>query len=163
MILLSIGMWCVLIFSLRVALFGNPLLNLLRQTDKASLENAEKSALSALDRMEEKAFHLVRRLSRLTILEAVMFLLELGILIFLVFTHTYFWVSVTLLFKDLIIILFSILITRRFRHREKKLSSLCDLPAWFDIVERVSASLSALGFFYLFLAVNQIFVTGATG
>ncbi|MFO7820464.1 MAG: hypothetical protein R6V56_00160 [Lentisphaeria bacterium] len=113
--------------------------------------------------MNTKDIFLLRRFSRLTFLELAAFLLETGILFYFIFTHTLFWVSLVLLTKDVIAMALSVRYTKSTAREGGMLTAFQNLPKWLHVADRISAGLSAVGFLYLFLALNNIFVPGASG
>ena len=163
MLLLSIGVWCIVVYSFRVAMFGNPLANLLLRKDHEVLKRAEEGALSGRGAMAEEDLHLLRRFSRLTLLELVVFLLEAGILVYLLLTHTLFWVSLVLLVKDVLAMVLSVVCTKRVTREGGMLTAFRKLPGWLHTADRASAAISAVGFLYIFLAVNNIIESGGAG
>lgn len=163
LIVLSIGIWCVLVYSVRVAVFGNPLANLLLKKNYEDLQNAESAVQKGPAGMNSQDIHLVRRFSRLTLLELIVFLLEVGILMYLIFAQTLVWMCVAILAKDVVAMLLSVSCTRRASREGGLLTAFTNLPRWLHVADRISAAISAVGFIYLFLALNNILVPGANG
>ena len=155
MFLIGIGAWCVVIFSIRVAVFGNPIHLLVCRADPDVLSAAEEIARhgSAERVTDERVFVLLRRFSRLTLLELGVFLLEVGLLIFLLTSRILFWLSAALLAKNLFALGVSMYYARRQSPGTGLLESLRDLPRGVVLMDRVSSLVSAAGFVVVFLVV----------
>lgn len=155
MLLLTIGLWFVVVLSFRVVLFGNPLYRQLVHADRDLLAGVEEVVNQEKDRATEDEMHFLRRFSRLTLLELAAFLLEIALLFVLYAMDVLIWLTVALLVKNALLLIVSALVARR-RTDHRVLAGLVDLPGWLIWSDRASALLSGVGCFLLFLAVNGI-------
>ena len=155
MFLLSCCLWGVVVYSLRVAVWGNPLYLCLKRADPELLERAEQVVLGAGITPTEDEAVFVRTFGRLTILELVLFVLEVGLLIFLWMQETVVWLCLSLLAKDLVLIALSAAVAQS-RTQSGPFVSLLELPPWMIWTDRLSALASGAGFMVLFLSVNKI-------
>ncbi len=162
MFLLILAIWVVLIFSLRVALFGNPLHRLVSRQPPQLLEHLDR-------RMEGKALppdlsepeaDFVRRFSRLAVLELVLLILEIAILVFFLlswdFTYmAYYWLCLAILLKNILSFFLSWFYSQSRRRRETGLfRQLMQAPVWLRRLDRLSAALSAAAFILLLLKIS---------
>lgn len=155
MLFLSIGLWGVVVYSLRIGLFGNPLSRhiagvdpeLLRRID--ALTNAGELPQTAA----EAAF--LTRFSRLTLLELGAFVIEIGLLTILWHQGRLVWLCLALLLKNLVLFAVSVMLARG-RPRDGLFGSLLTLPEWLVRLDRLSAWASGIGCLILFLAINEI-------
>ena len=145
----------MVVYSLRVALWGNPLYLCLKRADPKLLERAEQVVLgSGITPTEDEALF-VRTFGRLTLLELFLFLLEVGLLVYLWVQETVLWLTVSLFAKDLVLIALSAAVAQS-RTQSGPFVSLLELPSWMVWVDRLSALVSGAGFLVLFLSVNRI-------
>lgn len=153
MLLIGIGAWCVVIFSIRVALFGNPIYRLLQNASAGTLSDAERIARNASSgsEVDDQAFALLKNFSRLTLLELGVFLLEIALLIYLLVSRTLFGLSIALLAKNMVALGVSMYYARRQSLDRGLLESLRDLPRSVVVMDRLSSLVSALGFVVVFL------------
>jgi len=156
MVLLSILLWLVLIYNLRVAVKGNPLATFLLNTDRQQLEKIENNTQRMQSSADEKSFRIIQRFSRLTLLELGTFLVEMFILIYLMYNDTMFPLCSAILVKNILMIGVSLGYARKIRSSASFMSSFHDLPEGLHIMDRISALISGIGLLYIFLELNNI-------
>lgn len=159
---LSIAVWCVVIYSFRIALFGNPLHKLLVTTDARLLSRTEAIVHEGqAPPSDDPAAELLRRFSRLTLLELGAFILEMVLLIFFVLSdllpRAMVWMCVALIGKNILVLAGSIYYARIQASRNELFGSLRALPGWLLWLDRISALLSGVAFLLLFAALNGLF------
>ena len=71
MLLISIGLWCVVVFSSRVAFLGNPLYLHIVRTAPEALERLDELALAGASPTQQEDVEFMRRFMRLFWLELV--------------------------------------------------------------------------------------------
>lgn len=152
---LSIGLWCLVIYSLRVAFFGNPLYQGVVACEGEFLQRAEQILTGHREPANEAEAGFMRRFSRLTILEFAAFLAEVGLLAYLLWQWRVVWLCAVLLAKNLVVILLGIAFTQK-RTEQGVFRSLLKLPAWYVRVDRLSALVSGIGLLVTFLVVNGV-------
>ena len=142
--LLSMGLWLVVVYSMRVALFGNPLYRLVARADAAVLDHLDRAATVGNAVIDESSVLFLQRFSRLTLLELGAFVLEMGLLVTLWLTEKLEWLALFLFCKNLLLVALSIAMARR--HADRGLfAGMLDLPAWVVRLDRVSAFVSGTG------------------
>ncbi len=155
---LSILEWIVVVFSLRIAVAGNPIFTLLSQADPAAVERVD--ALTAGPGPEslptEEDVRFLRTFMRWTLTELVLFLIEVGLLIYLLWIDTLPGLCAILLGKNLAVVALSFHIARQ-QDGPGLFGALCRLPRWLIWTDRLSALASGVGFLVLFLAANGLF------
>ncbi len=160
MFILILGMWTVIVFALRVAIFGNPLNNLV-----------QTQPLSLLDRLDQRVQdrelvgeltgperNFVQRFSRMALLEVFFFGLEIGILAYLILSWEFsrpgfYWFILGLLGKNLLIFVLSWFYSRALRKERALFRHLLQLPRWLITADRLSAAVSASVFILLILKI----------
>ena len=155
MFLLSIALWFVVVYSFRVAVFGNPLYRHVLEADRDFLAKLDKLTQNNRYELTQLEVAFLQRFSRLAILELAMLIFEAGLLVYLWMAGTMAWLCLGLLSKNLLLLAFSAAIARS-RPKESLFDSLLGLPSWLMWVDRTSAMFSAIGAFFLFLVVNDI-------
>ncbi len=157
MLFISIGVWVTAVYALRTAFWGNPLLNCLRTADAEMLYRAEQVAVENRLPASEQELEFMRRISRISITEMVVLVLEIGLLFFFVSTGRVFWLSAALLAKNLAMVGLSIEFSRRSAASgDGVFAAISRLPAWVLHLDRASSSVSAIGFILLFLSLNGV-------
>ena len=154
-LLISIGLWCVVVYSVRVAAFGNPLFMLLTQADPNLLRHCEAVSLGEAEPASEEELKFLQLFSRLTLLELAAFILEMSLLAFLWVSNTVPWLTFALLLKNVLLLALSVVMARS-RMGDGLFRSLLDLPPWVVWLDRASGLISACGVLILFLEVNDL-------
>ncbi len=157
MFFISVGLWGVVLYNFRAAMFGSAPYRLVTSADPDFLEAVARVAAGDNMPVTQDEFVFLKRFSRLTMLELGMFILEVGILVFLFLSSILEWLSFILLCKNLLMIAVGATATRG-RLQNNIFKSLVALPQWLIVLDRVSAALSAVGAFILFLALNEIYL-----
>lgn len=146
--------WLVIVYSLRVALLGNPLANTLREVDESFLAHLDEVAGHS-DAYTDESFHFLRRFARLSLVELGAFLLETGLLIHFLVRGTSVTLCAVLLLKNAAMFATSLYLAQRRRRKVGgSFMSLKGLPEWIHWWDRGSSLLSGLGFGVLFVRVN---------
>ena len=156
MVLLSILLWLVLIYNLRVAIKGNPLANFLLNTERQQLEKVEGKTQRMQSPSDEKSLQILQNFSRLTLLELGAFLVEMAILLYLMYNDKMFFLCSALLVKNILAIAVSLLYAKKIRSSASFMSSFHELPKGLHIMDRISALVSGIGLLYIFLELNNI-------
>lgn len=155
-LLQSIALWAVALFSLRVAVAGNPLYTLILRSEPSFLKGVDE--LLTGERQPEPGApetSFLRRFSRLVLLELVVVGLEVGMLVFLLLQHRMLPLVWTLLGKDIAMVAVSGW-GAALRRNGGLFASLQNLPRWMVVTDRVSSLVSGVGFLILLLAVNHL-------
>ncbi len=153
MVLVSFGLWFVVVFGVRIAVWGNPLYRMVAEADASLLAGVDALVQGEVQEGTPEQLRFVRAFSQGVLLQLGMLCLELVLL-----THLW-WVKVLpalclgLLLKDLGGVSVGIWVARHRRERGA-LAAVRNAPGWLLSLERLSAALSALGALALFLTVN---------
>jgi hypothetical protein len=161
MLVLSILSWLVAVYSLRVAVFGEPVHNLLWRIDTATLRNLDvlvQSQVKHEDMLphDAESLRILRRFSRLTVLGLAGFGLEMGLLVYLVIVDQLVWLSLALLFKNVLGMSVSLYYARAKTSSESVFLSIRNMPAALVWLDRLSAGLSAAAFMWIFLLFSGL-------
>lgn len=153
MVLVSFGLWFVVVFGVRIAIWGNPLYRMVAEADVALLKGVEALVLGHKPEGTPAELHFVRNFTQRVLTQLGMLCLEL-----VVFAHLW-WVRIlpllclTLLLKDLAAAGTGVWVARRDRERGV-LAVVRNAPLGLLAAERLSAALSGVGALILFLTVN---------
>lgn len=154
-VLISLGMWGVAVYSLRVACCGNPLYVTVLRAEGAVLREAERVMAGQREPGDAAEAAFLRAFSRYTLLELAVFGGEVGLLAYLLWGRRLVWLAALLLVKDLLLVAVAAGLARR-RVGTGVFRSLRELPAWYLWLDRGSALLSGLGFLAAFLTLNNL-------
>lgn len=156
LLLQSICLWGVALFSLRVALTGNPLHGLIARTDPEFLSKVE-TVLSGERSPEPRSAELLflRRFSRLVLLELLVVGVEVGLLVFFILDGRLAGLAWVLLAKDIAMLGLGGLGAATVREAGL-FASILNLPRWMVGADRLSALVSGVGFVVFLLAVNGL-------
>lgn len=156
--MVSLVSWVLLVYSVRVAGWGNPLYVRIRQTGEAERFRIQQVASEGRLPASPDEQRLVQSFSRLVILELVAFVAEMGLLVWLLGSDRLRWLAVALLAKNVIVAALSWHQARQFRDMGV-MDSLLRLPGWLVWLDRGSALVSAAGCLVIFLDANQLLKT----
>jgi hypothetical protein len=157
---LAIALWCIVIYSFRVAVFGDPIYNLLVGASAETVNQAEKlmqhpEQVREMPHSYEPA-QLLRRFSRLTLFEFGAFILEMALLICLAVTGTLAVLCLVLIIKNILVMLLSLYHARTLAENRYILEAMRALPAYVITVDRLSSLVSGFGFLLFFLTLNNL-------
>lgn len=156
MLITSILIWILLIYNLRVAVKGDPLAKLLFKVDRSRLEKMEAVFQQHKQDIDVETASLLKRFSRVTLIESTAFVGEMSVLAYLMFQDRLFFFCLVLFMKNCIMVATSIAYARHVRTGDKFMSSFYDLPGWLHTVDRISALISGAGLAYIFFNLNNI-------
>ena len=157
MFFISVGLWGIVLYNFRAVILGSAPYRLVNSAESDFLDAVARFAAGENVSVTQDEFVFLKRFSRLTMLELGMFILEMGLLIFLFISNIKEWLSFILLAKNLLMLVVGAAATRG-RIETNIFTSLRALPGWLIVLDRVSAALSAAGGLILFLAVNKIYL-----
>jgi len=157
---LMLAMWAVIIYSLRIAVFGNPLPDLVARQSRDLLTHLDQQLESqggSFDPAGEEA-DFIRRFSRAALIEILAFALEICLLLFFIFiwefeNNIFFLLCAGLFCKNLAVFGFSWHYSRFWPKKEGLLKHLLNLPRWLKVLDRASAALSAAFFILLLIHI----------
>lgn len=158
MLLVSIGLWIVVVYGTRVAVAGNPVHEHLARCDPGLLKRCEPVVAGMRPAADADELYVVRRFYRLFMLGLFMFVLELVLLIGLWWSRVMPALCVGLLLKNALAVVISIAVSRTYYVGERPLQGMLSLPSWVVVSDRVSSLISAVGFLPLFLCINDLWV-----
>ncbi len=155
---LSIVVWSLALYSLRVALAGDPLCVSVYRADEGLLKRVGRVVMEGMEPAAEDEIQFLRRFTRLGVLELVVSLVELVMLLYVVMqikTPWLVWLAWGLLFKNFALLLLNWLYLRRKRLPDTSIfEQLLALPRWYLWLDRAAAFASGAGFILIILALN---------
>lgn len=152
----SVCLWCLVVYSLRVALLGNPLYLSVLAAGQDLRFRADQIVMEGRSPANEAEILFMRRFSRLTVLELVAITGEVAVIVYLLWGGILAWLCWFLLAKNAGMIAFSVAMAKS-RHAQKGMfETLRGLPGWYIWLDRLSAGVTAVGLLLAFLAVNHI-------
>lgn len=152
-IVASFGLWFVVIFAGRIALFGNPLYRMVNDADTALLNGVDAVMMGERQPATPAEVGFLRDFTRQTLLQLGMLVTELALLAHLWWVKILPALTAALMIKNLL----SIVIGMSLAHRERKRGALAfvlAMPRTLIVAERIGAAISAVGALILFLVVN---------
>lgn len=155
MILVSFGLWFLVVFGVRIAVWGNPLHRMVVEAEPALLTGVEAVVLGQKEEGTPTELRFVRAFTQRVLLQLGMLCLELVVL-----AHLW-WVKVApelcllLLLKDVAASGAGFWVAHRDRERGV-LAVVRNAPVWLLAAERVSAAVSAFGALVLFMIINGL-------
>ena len=154
----SIVVWSLALYSLRVALAGDPLCISVNRADGELLKRVGRVVMEGMDPAAEDEIRFLRRFTRLGALELVVSLVELAMLLYVVTriqTPWLVWLAWGLLFKNFALLLLNWLYMRHRRQPDTSIfEQLLALPRWYLWLDRASAFASGVGFILVILVLN---------
>lgn len=154
MLFASICLWFVIVYSVRVAVCGNPAFVHVVRADSLLLARAEALAAGESVEAGEAEIIFLRRFFMFSLLELVMFLLEVVVLAILWWKDVWPILTFSLLVKDCATVALSLIATW-FSLRGGVFEAVLSLPRSIVLAERASAGISAVGSIFLFVFINR--------
>lgn len=158
-LIISILSWVVFIYSARVAIFGNPLWVLIQRTtpeERVKYDRLLQGETEDLMQAPAEMRAFLSTFGRWSLAELFLFLLELGLLVFLWRERVLPGLCLGLLIKDLAVAGASITVAIRLRRVEALFELTARIPGWLIVTDRASAAVSAVGFLLLVLGMNGL-------
>lgn len=152
---LSLALWSVAVYGLRVALFGNPLHACVASAAPELISRADQVAAEGRAPSNEYEAAFLQRFGRLGLLEFAVFLLEIVVLAYLLLTRQLMWLSGALLLKNLVAAGFSVAYAMH-TNVDGVFHNLLQLPRWLVCADRVSSLLSAIGLLFALFYLNGL-------
>jgi hypothetical protein len=154
-ILVSFGLWFLVVFGVRIAVWGNPLYRMVADAEPALLAGVEALVLGQKPEGTPTELRFVRAFTRRVLLQLGLLCLELVVLVHLWWLKVMPVLCLVLLLKDLTAAGTGLWVAHR--HRERGILALVrNAPVWLLAAERSSAVVSAAGALILFLVVNGL-------
>ena len=153
MLLLSISIWVVLVYSLRVFLTGNPAYGLVKTAPTLVLQQASDCLESEILPENDSIILFIKTFFRLTALACVVFVVELITVFYFVYHEPQLIIPWFILSKNMFMLWLGYNLHRR--SSENIFDSVLNIPDWAMRWERISYFVTAVCFFYLFLLVND--------
>ena len=155
MLTLSICIWIVLVYSIKVSVSGNPAYYLVKQTPKLILNEAAACLESEMIPDNKNIYLFIKMFFRLTALACVLFILEFGVLLYFIYTEPKLLIPWFILIKNIVMLALG----HSLHHdtNENIFESVRKIPRWAMRWERISYVVTAVCFLYLFLLVNDLF------
>ena len=155
MILVSFGLWFIVVFGVRIAVWGNPLYRMVVEAEPALLMGVEALVLGQKPDGTPSELRFVRSFTQRVLLQLGMLCLELVVLAHLWWVKVMPLLCLLLLLKDLAAAGAGLWVAHRDRERGV-LAVVRNAPVWLLAAERCSAIVSAVGALVLFVVVNRL-------
>jgi len=159
LLLISILLWCLVVYSFRITVFGNPRLTRVREMPEDAVRFLDHALEEGRDNRKEVHFSpkesaFIRSFVHNIFLEMAAFPAEIGLLLFLWHARVLPGLCIGLLIKDLLVVVLGIVQVKKTDRDTGFFVTVRALPMWAVTVDRVSQAISGAGFALLFLAVN---------
>ncbi len=155
MILVSFGLWFIVVFGIRIAVWGNPLHRMVVAAEPALLMGVEALVLGQKPEGTPTELRFVRTFTQRVLLQLAMLCLELVVLAHLWWVKVVPALCVVLLLKNVVASATGLWVAHRDRERGV-LAVVRNAPVWLLAAERCSAIVSAVGALALFVIVNGL-------
>ncbi len=154
MLFLSILTWLVVIYSFKIVFTGNPAYDLVKEAPKSILQDAANYVSGEEAITNESSSRFVERFLRLTTVAFLIFIIEIGIVFYFIVKDPYLTIPWILMIKNIIMVIFGY---NSHRQRSNNVfESILDIPSWAITCERISYLITATGFLFLFLLINNL-------
>ncbi len=154
MLILSVMIWIICVYSFKIFVSGNPAYVLVHSAPVPMLQEAADCLESEMLPDDETIYLFVKKFFRLTAIACLLFVIEGAIIFYFIYTEPKLTVPWLILAKNLIMIWMGYTLHRN--AGENIFESVRLIPMWALRWERVSYLLTAAGFLFLFLLVNQL-------
>ncbi|MCK5803697.1 MAG: hypothetical protein KAI66_12725 [Lentisphaeria bacterium] len=155
MLLVSVGLWIVIVYNVRKLFRGNPVARLIQTTDIETVTGAEGLTLGEKEEGTDEEMRFVRQFTRLTLLELGVFALEMGLAGFLLANNTMPWMCAILLLANVVLLLIGMV--GGWHHAEGGVfRTILSMPPWIFHAERIGGAVTAAASAPLFLVVNNL-------
>jgi hypothetical protein len=154
-ILVSFGLWFIVVFGIRIAVWGNPLQRMVVEAEPALLMGVEALVLGQKPEGTPSELRFVRAFTQRVLLQLGMLCLELVVLAHLWWVRVVPLLCLLLLLKDLAAAGIGLWVAHRDRERGV-LAVVRNAPVWLLAAERCSAIVSAVGALVLFVIINGL-------
>ena len=153
MLLLSISIWIVLVYSLKIFATGNPAYDLVKDVPSPMLSQAADCLESEIVPENEIIYSFIRAFFRLTAVACSIFILELIIVFYFIYEDPYLPIPWIILVKDFIMVWMGYSLHQK--GRKNIFESVLQVPSWCIWLERISYLITSVCFIVLFLKVND--------
>lgn len=145
----AIAIWIVLIFSLRISLFGNPTYTMVCSAPDTLIEKAGVCLVDESPPEDDETRRFLATFVRWSVASFVLIFLELGVSIYFMFARPLFFVPWMIVAKYVVLILFAMGI--EWEDEATIFDQIQRMPKSLIHTERVVCFLTALGFLALFV------------
>lgn len=153
---ISVLVWIVAVFSLRMAIMGNQLSKVVKGLSEEDLDRLDKVAQEGTLPRHPGDEEVLRKFSWLALIDMSGFFLETALAFYFLVGEGEKLLAIVLI-KNGIVMFLSIMISGRLVPKDGHLfSSIRKMPRWLLAIDRLSAAISAMIFIFLFLVVAGI-------
>lgn len=155
MLFLSLSIWAVLVYSIMVVFTGNQAYRLVHQVPGTVRRQA--AAYLEHEQMpdDETTALFIRKFLRVTTTAFALFLLEMGVTVYFIFSQPKHPLPWLILYKNIMMVALGFSLNTQ-TEEATIFDSVLDIPPWALWLERFSSLLSAIGFLVLFLVAHRI-------
>ncbi len=147
-------MWLILIYSLWVCVAGNPAHSMVKAAPSPVIQEAAECLEDEIVPEDEDIYSFLQKFFRLTYMSQFLFLIEICVAWYLVFTEPNLWIAWFILIKNLVDLCRSFFLGRS--AHSNIIYAVLEMPRWLLRWDRFDHLLSAACFLYLFLRVNGL-------
>jgi hypothetical protein len=153
LMLVTIAVWIVLVFSLQVSLFGNPTYTLVTRAPQSLVEKAGVCLMEETAPEDDETREFLARFARWSIASVVLICVEVAVTIYFILAHPLFIVPWMIVAKYIVLIQFALGI--EWEEETSILDQIARMPQSLIHMERFVCFLTAIGFVALLLKLLQ--------
>ncbi len=154
MLLLSISIWIIVVYSVKVFAMGNPAYILVKEVPGDLLNQAMDCLESEIMPDDEIVYLFIKKFFRLTALACLLFIVEFAIALYFIFEQPNFYVAWFILTKNIFMLIVGYKL-----HKNSSgniFEAVQQIPHWAMLWERISYLISAACFLFFFLRINNL-------
>ena len=156
MLFLSISIWVVFVYSLKVFITGNPAYVLVNGIPSVELEQASECLENDMIPDNENVCLFIKRFFRLTALACFLFFVEFTIILYFIYAQPSLFIPWFILIKN--VIMLGIGYRLHQQSSNNIFEAIQQIPQWAMRWERISYLFTAICFLLFFLLVNKLVV-----
>ena len=154
MLLLSISIWVILVYSVKVFVTGNPAYILVKDIPAGMLKQATDCLEDEMMPENENVYLFIKKFFRLTALTCILFFLEFAVILYFISEQPKLIIPWFILAKN--IVMLGIGYNLHQNSSDNIFQAIQEIPPWAMRWERISYLISAICFLFLFMLVNKL-------
>ena len=154
MLLLSISIWVIVVYSTKVFAMGNPACLLVKEVPVYMLNQAKDCLESEIMPDDEMVYLFIKKFFRLTALACLLFIIEFVVILYFIYEQPNFVIPWLILIKNVFMLFVGFKL--RQNSSENIFEAIQQIPQWAMLWERISYLISAICFLFFFLQVNNL-------
>ncbi len=154
MLLLSLSIWVIVVYSVKVFAMGNPAYTLVKEVPGDLLNQAKDCLESEIIPDDEMVYLFIKKFFRLTALACLLFIIEFAVVLYFIYEQPNFYVPWFILTKNIFMLMIGYKLHKN--SSENIFEAVQQIPYWAMLWERISYLISAVCFLFFFLQVNNL-------